>query len=121
MLLAGAVRSVGDVWVMCAKSVWYHLISRRRLRARTRIDLDQRSEEGNIMHPVLADYEVRAFVSHRQRKMAELERHQYAAATASAVPAATPRNAPAGTAGHAMSLISWFFMRASHGFQGSAH
>ncbi|MGI8484724.1 MAG: hypothetical protein ACR2OU_10735 [Thermomicrobiales bacterium] len=72
------------------------------------------------MHPVLADYEVQAFASYRRRMTDELERHEYARATASEVPASTPRKAPAGTAGHAKSLVSWFFMRASHGFQGSA-
>lgn len=70
--------------------------------------------------PVLAGDGGRAFVPRRRRKTAELERLQCAPMTASAVPAAPPRNAPAGIAGHAMSLMSRFFMRASHGFPGSA-
>lgn len=73
------------------------------------------------MHPVLADYEVQVLASHRRRMTAGLERHQYVRSTVSEVPASAPRNVPAGTAGRAMALGSWFFMRASHGFQGSAH
>jgi hypothetical protein len=105
---------------MRGKSAWCAIVPRRKLRARTRIDLDQRSEEENTMHPVLAEYEVQAFASHRRRMTSELGRHQFAPVTALEVPASTSRKVPAGTAGHAMSRVSWFFTRASHGFQGSA-
>lgn len=72
------------------------------------------------MHPVLADYEVRAFAPHRRRMTAALERQQYARATASAEPTSTPQKAPATIAGHAMALVSMFFMRAPHVLHGSA-
>ena len=45
----------GNAWVMRGKRAWCANAPRRRLGAGTRIDLDQRSEEENFMHPMLAE------------------------------------------------------------------
>ncbi len=65
-------------------------------------------------------YEVPAYPSHLRRMATELGRPGNVQASVSAVPASNPRKALNGAAGHAMSLVSWFFKLASHSFQGTA-